>query len=95
MHFTVVGFVSLSEREAKVDHVLIKTSLLFLWKQAFFKNTIILFDVPQFCISIVFNFSRDLQSPQEKFKKMLMQTFGGTSKSIIVFLKKVHYSWTS
>ena len=41
------------------------------------------------CISIVFNFSWDLQSPQEKLKLMLMQTFGETIKSIMVFLKKV------
>ena len=39
------------------------------------------------CISIVFNFSWDLQSPQEKLKLMLMQIFGQTTKSVMVFLK--------
>ena len=57
----------------------------------FFKNTIILFVVPpKFCISIVFSFSWDLQSPQEKLETMLMKNFGGTKKSIMVFLKKAH-----
>ena len=56
---------------------------------AFFKNTIILFiAVPQkFEISIVFNFSWE-KSPQKKLKAMLLQNFGGTTKSIMVFLKK-------
>ena len=56
---------------------------------AFFKNTIILFiAVPQkFGISIVFNFSWE-KSPQKKLKAMLLQNFGGTTKSIMVFLKK-------
>ena len=45
---------------------------------------IILFVVPpKFGRCFVFNFSWDLQSPQEKFKTMLMQNFGGTTKSII------------
>ena len=55
--------------------------------KAFFKNIIILFVFPpKFCISFVFNFSWDLQSPQEK----LTQSFGGTIKNILVFLKKVY-----
>ena len=29
-------------------------------------------------------------SPQEKLKTMLMQNFGGTTKSIMVFLKKAY-----
>ena len=49
----------------------------------------ILFIVPpKFCISIVFNFSWYSQSPQEKLKTMLMQTFGGTTKSIMVLFQK-------
>ena len=59
----------------------------------FIKNTLILFDVPpppQFCISISFNFSGDLQSPEKKLKAMFMQNFGETSKSVMVFLKKAH-----
>ena len=45
---------------------------------------IILFVVPpKFGRCFVFNFSWDLQSLQEKFKTMLMQNFGGTTKSII------------
>ena len=45
---------------------------------------------PKFCISIVFNFSWDLQLPQEKLKTMLVQNFGGTEKSIMVCLKKTY-----
>ena len=56
-----------------------------------FQNYLLLFAVPpKFCISIVFNFSWDLQSPQEKLETMLMQNFGGTKKSIMVFLKKAY-----
>lgn len=39
----------------------------------------------KFCI--VFNFSWDLQSPQEKLKTVIMHNFGGTTNSV-VFLKK-------
>ena len=49
------------------------------------------FFVPtKFCISIVFNFSWDLQLPQERLETILVQNFGGTKKSIMVFLKKTH-----
>ena len=42
------------------------------------------FVYPQkFCISIVFNFSWDLQSSQEKLKTMLMQNFWGQTKCIM------------
>ena len=55
------------------------------------KNTVILFvDPSYFCIIIVLNFYWDLQSPQEKLKTMLMQNFGATAKSIMVFLKNAH-----
>ena len=40
----------------------------------------------KFCI--VFNFSCDLQSPQEKLKTIIMHNFGGTTNSIMVFVKK-------
>ena len=53
-------------------------------------SKILFFVPPKFCISIVFNFSWDLQSPQEKLETMLMQNFGGTKKSIMVFLKKAY-----
>ena len=54
----------------------------------FKKNAIILFIVLQkFRISFVFNFSWE-KSPQKKLKTMLMQNFGGTTKSVMVFLKK-------
>ena len=36
-------------------------------------------------ISIVSSFSWELQRPQEKTKTMLMQNFGGQTKSIMVF----------
>ena len=39
---------------------------------------------PKFCISIVFSFSWELKWPQEKLKTMLMQSFGVTTKSIMV-----------
>ena len=43
-----------------------------------FKKTIILFVVPpKFCINIVFCFSWDLQSPQEKLKTILMRNLVG------------------
>ena len=59
----------------------------------FSKNTLILCVVlPKFCISIsiivVFNFFWDLQLPQEKLKTMLVQNFGGSTKSIEVFFEK-------
>ena len=42
------------------------------------------FVYPQkFCISIVFNFSWDLQSSQGKLKTMLMQNVWGQKKSIM------------
>ena len=48
--------------------------------------TIILFFVPpKFCISIVFNLSWDDCYFQEKLKTILMQNFGGTKNSIMVF----------
>ena len=37
---------------------------------------------------IVYDFSQDLQSPQEKLKTMLMKSFEGITKTVIVFLKK-------
>ena len=43
---------------------------------------------PQFCLSTVFNFPWDLQSPQENLKTTSMQDVGGTTKSIMEFLKK-------
>ena len=58
---------------------------------ALFKKTIILFIVPsKFCISIVLNiFSWGNCKSQEKLKKkMFMQTFGGTTKSITLFFEK-------
>ena len=36
-------------------------------------------------------FSRDLQWSQEKIKTMLIQNFGGQTKSIMVFLKVAHF----
>ena len=39
-----------------------------------------MFVTPNFCISIVFNFSWELKWPQEKQKTMLMQNFGVTNK---------------
>ena len=39
-------------------------------------------------MSVVFNFSMADSKSQEKLKTMLMQNFGGTTKSIMVFLKK-------
>ena len=51
----------------------------------------ILFVPLVFCTSIVFNFSWDLQSPEEKLKMMLMQNFRGTTKSSMIFLKKANY----
>ena len=63
--------------------------------QGKFKNTIILIVVPpKFWISIVFNFSRDLQSPQEKLKTKVRQNFGGATKSIMVFLRKTYFTGT-
>ena len=44
----------------------------------------------KFCI--VFNFSCDLQSPQEKLKTIIIHNFGGTTNSIMVFLKKAYLS---
>ena len=56
-----------------------------------FQNTIILFAVPpKFCISIVINFSWNLQSPQEKQKTILQQNFGGTKKSMMLLLRKAY-----
>ena len=58
----------------------------------FKKNTVILYVVPpKFCISIVLNFSWRNCESQEKLKTMLMQNFGGATKSIMVFLKKAYY----
>ena len=55
-------------------------------QQATSENTIILFVCPpKFYISIVSSFSWDLQWSQEKTKTMLMQNFGGQTKSIMVF----------
>ena len=39
-------------------------------------------------LKIVFDCAWYSQSPQEKLKTMLMQNFGGTRKSILVFFKK-------
>ena len=44
-----------------------------------------------FCPSKIGLTILDLQSPHEKLKTMLMQYFGGTTKSIMVFLKKANY----
>ena len=41
----------------------------------------------KFCINIVSIFSWDLQWSQEEIQTMLMQSFGGQTKSIMVFLK--------
>ena len=38
---------------------------------------------PTFCISIVFNFSWDIQSSQETFKTILMQNVGEQAKCIM------------
>ena len=46
----------------------------------------------EFCISIVFNFSWEIQSPQETLKMMFMQTFWGTTTSIMMFLKKAYWA---
>ena len=62
--------------------------LLITTVWATFKNTIILFVCPpKFCMNIVSIFPLDLQWSQEKIKTMLMQDFGGQTKSIMVFLK--------
>ena len=46
-----------------------------------FQNTIILFVVPpKLCINIVFSFSWDLQSPQEKLKTILMRNLMDKNK---------------
>ena len=42
--------------------------------------------LPKFCITFVFNFSWGDCKSQEKLKTMLIQNFGGTTKSIMVFL---------
>ena len=56
------------------------------------ENTIILFACPpKFYISIVFVFSRHHCKAQEKLETMLMQNFGGQTKSIMVF-SEVAYS---
>ena len=44
-------------------------------------NTVCL--LPKICISIVLNFSWDVQSSQEKLKTMVMQNIGGQSKGIM------------
>ena len=55
-------------------------------QEASSENTIILFVCPPICcISIVCSFSWDLKWSQEKTKTMLMQYFGGQTKSIMVF----------
>ena len=43
---------------------------------------------PKFCVSIIFNLSWGDCKSQEKLKTMLVQDFEGTTKSIMVFLKK-------
>ena len=45
----------------------------------------------EFCISIVFSYSRDFQWSQEKTKTVLMQNLEGQTKSIMVFSKVAHY----
>ena len=49
-------------------------------------NTFCLSLQNQFCISIVSSFSWDHCKCQEKIKTMLMQNFGGQTKSIMEFL---------
>ena len=49
---------------------------------------LLFFVPPKFCISFVFDFYQGNCKSQEKLKTMLMQNFGGTTKSIMVFLKK-------
>ena len=41
-------------------------------------------------MSIVFISSWNLQSLQEKLKTMPVQNFGGTTKNVMVFLKKIY-----
>ena len=56
------------------------------------ENTIILFVCPvKFRICIVFCFSWDLQWSQEKTKTMLIQRFGGQTKSLLTS-QKAHQS---
>ena len=45
---------------------------------------------PQFCITIVTNFSWVLQLSQEKSKTMVMQNFGGRTRCIMVYGKIVN-----
>ena len=45
---------------------------------------------PKFCISIVFNFSRDNYKSQGKLKTMLIQNFGGQTKSVVANVKVVN-----
>ena len=52
------------------------------------ENTTIIFFFPQkFCITIVFSFSWNLESSQEKLKTIVMQNFGGNKKLMTVFSK--------
>ena len=44
-----------------------------------------------FATAMVFNFSWDLKSPEEKLKTMLMQNFGGTTKNIMESLEKAYW----
>ena len=46
-----------------------------------------------FCMRSVSSFPGDLQWSQEKTKTMLMQTFGGQTKSIMVFLKMAYLKY--
>ena len=47
---------------------------------------------PEFCITIVFSFSWVLQLSQEKSKTMVMQSFGGLTWCIMVYVKMVNTS---
>ena len=68
-----------------MNSIIIQSSSRHQW--ATFKNTKILFVCPpKFCINVVSIFSWDSQWSQEKIKTMLMQNFGGQTKSIMVFL---------
>ena len=61
-------------------------------QEAISENTIILFVCsPKFCISIVFVFSWDHCESQEKLETMLMQSFGGQTKSIMVFSEVAYW----
>ena len=66
----------------------VKISPHLKWTIGHLQNTIILFVCPlKFCISIILTLTLTLTKSQKKIKTMLMQSFGGQTKSIMVFLK--------